>query len=431
MNKRDDGLKLYGQLYDERVGITRPFVQRMQNEVGKDGKVALWGTEGVEIIPTDANSAQTKQFDVAAVEAQYAGIEILGYPVNVSLHLPDELVSLTAVYSKSKGEGSGSDSGVGDATGTTYGGSLSSSAKGSSSLSTVVDVIPKIRQIWAVDIPAMEYVIYRVGSFTEADLLGLLTTKVGATVLSWPIFHPEAHTVSAKGGQLSLTGAAQAQQSVSASSGGGSATYSTGHSKAVETGAVIRSRELSPTLHGAIAVGNSSETDSIGVVVTVGWTSLSMAWPARSDGITIAPTALLADVFPTTLSPTQPTHVPRSGHFLIHKAPQVVEGRVVRIECQVIDAAIFQTAIFGFVYSDPAPTYHNFILIEPNAPTNEGGLVDSYSISPALPTGLVFSTSTGVISGTAIGPSAADYTITATNSLGSVTVVVHIIVLNP
>ncbi|RZJ67917.1 MAG: T9SS type A sorting domain-containing protein [Flavobacterium sp.] len=57
------------------------------------------------------------------------------------------------------------------------------------------------------------------------------------------------------------------------------------------------------------------------------------------------------------------------------------------------------------------------------------GTVDSYSVSPTLPAGLSFDTTTGVISGTPTAVSAtATYTVTATNSGGSVTFDVEITV---
>src|SRR5262249_4522994 len=63
----------------------------------------------------------------------------------------------------------------------------------------------------------------------------------------------------------------------------------------------------------------------------------------------------------------------------------------------------------------------------PNMPSSGGGAVVSYAISPALPAGLMFSTTTGVISGTptAVTPQAT-YTVTATNSGGFTTVGVTI-----
>ena len=62
-----------------------------------------------------------------------------------------------------------------------------------------------------------------------------------------------------------------------------------------------------------------------------------------------------------------------------------------------------------------------------NAPTNSGGTVASWSISPSLPSGLSLNTSSGVISGTpAAVTAAADYTITATNSANSDTTILNI-----
>ena len=54
--------------------------------------------------------------------------------------------------------------------------------------------------------------------------------------------------------------------------------------------------------------------------------------------------------------------------------------------------------------------------------TSSGGAIASYSISPAAPAGLTFSTSTGLLSGTPTSvASATAYTITATNASGSAT----------
>ncbi|PZX64712.1 putative Ig domain-containing protein, partial [Hydrotalea sandarakina] len=62
-------------------------------------------------------------------------------------------------------------------------------------------------------------------------------------------------------------------------------------------------------------------------------------------------------------------------------------------------------------------------------PTYSGGIVTDFGISPALPAGLSFNSTTGVISGTPTAISAAtNYTITATNSGGSTTAIVNITV---
>ncbi len=67
--------------------------------------------------------------------------------------------------------------------------------------------------------------------------------------------------------------------------------------------------------------------------------------------------------------------------------------------------------------------------VMPLQPTNTGSPVDSYSISPSLPTGLSFDTTTGIISGTpTVASSQAIYTVTATNSYGTGTTTVIITV---
>jgi hypothetical protein len=54
--------------------------------------------------------------------------------------------------------------------------------------------------------------------------------------------------------------------------------------------------------------------------------------------------------------------------------------------------------------------------------TSTGGAIASYAISPAAPSGLTFSTTTGQLSGTPTSTqSATNYTITATNAAGSAT----------
>ena len=65
-----------------------------------------------------------------------------------------------------------------------------------------------------------------------------------------------------------------------------------------------------------------------------------------------------------------------------------------------------------------------------NSPSNGGGAPTVYSRSPALPAGLFLNTSTGVISGTTTAASsAANYTVTATNSCGNTTKAVNITVI--
>jgi hypothetical protein len=71
----------------------------------------------------------------------------------------------------------------------------------------------------------------------------------------------------------------------------------------------------------------------------------------------------------------------------------------------------------AITYATSSITFTDTIPITSLTPTNTGGSISSYSISPALPTGLSLNTTTGVISGTPSGvTAAANYTVTATNT---------------
>ncbi len=64
-------------------------------------------------------------------------------------------------------------------------------------------------------------------------------------------------------------------------------------------------------------------------------------------------------------------------------------------------------------------------------PSNDGGAITAYSISPDLPAGLTFNTSTGAISGTPTAiASPAAYTVTASNSAGSTSATVKVAVFD-
>ena len=78
-------------------------------------------------------------------------------------------------------------------------------------------------------------------------------------------------------------------------------------------------------------------------------------------------------------------------------------------------------------YSPSTNIYVELTAISALTPTNTGGAVATWSISPGLPLGLSFSTTTGVISGTPLAVSAmTTYTVTATNAGGSATTTVKL-----
>ena len=94
-----------------------------------------------------------------------------------------------------------------------------------------------------------------------------------------------------------------------------------------------------------------------------------------------------------------------------------------------ISITVNDVAITGLSYTTATVSAVYGVAIASNTPTSSGGAVVSYAINPALPAGLSFNASTGVISGTpAVFSSPVVYTITATNSAGSTTAPVTIVV---
>ena len=74
----------------------------------------------------------------------------------------------------------------------------------------------------------------------------------------------------------------------------------------------------------------------------------------------------------------------------------------------------------GFAYSTSNLLYGKDLSITPLTPSSTGGAITAWSVAPALPTGLAFSPTTGTLSGTpTVGAALQNYTITATNSGGS------------
>ena len=95
----------------------------------------------------------------------------------------------------------------------------------------------------------------------------------------------------------------------------------------------------------------------------------------------------------------------------------------------------------GLVYSAPAPVYVAGVAITPDVPSTSslGATPTSYSVSPALPTGLSLDTTTGIVTGTPAAitstivpppPVTATYTVTASTAAGSTTAPLTITIYN-
>jgi Putative Ig domain len=95
-----------------------------------------------------------------------------------------------------------------------------------------------------------------------------------------------------------------------------------------------------------------------------------------------------------------------------------------RVQIEVRASAI---APENLQYRDNPVSYAVGTEIPPNMPSSSGGEITRHSVSPALPAGLQWDMKTGVISGIPMSVSAPTaYTVTGSNSAGSVQVELHI-----
>ena len=162
----------------------------------------------------------------------------------------------------------------------------------------------------------------------------------------------------------------------------------------------------------------------------------------RSFAITpITPTSAGGTVATYSISPALPTGLNfNTANGLISGTPSTVSASTTytvtgttAVGC--VGTTSFTLEVFNAVipsalsYAPASQTVRQGTAITSMSPTVSGGTVALYSISPALPQGLNFNTTTGVISGTLTAQQTGTviYTITATNTGGSTTATVTLI----
>jgi 6-phosphogluconolactonase (cycloisomerase 2 family) len=142
--------------------------------------------------------------------------------------------------------------------------------------------------------------------------------------------------------------------------------------------------------------------------------------PALPTGLALDPLNGLIGGVPLAVTP--------QGTFTVTATDCVGQQTSTMISIEVADP---QAPPAGLTYATPAPSYPACETIVPNVPT-VNGLVLQYMISPPLPSGLSFDTSTGVISGAAnLTSPAVVYTVTGLNSVGQTQTTVTLSVTAP
>lgn len=330
-----DGRQLRGQQYDTDKNIVRPYTQQMMDKTHAD---TLVGNARTEISPNDRDSSEVKVFD--DVTNAILGItHIFTSYVNLSGKLPDVLLALSITYNEVKGEGQYTEDAFGSS-----GGSASSalafnlSGSAQSSYTVTADVNALIKSYFATNYPATNYMFFLATDPTQANVIARLALPpFSLTVLPWPSFRPQRHTLTITGQQMDINVRTKIDQAAGASVGNSYLVQSKGRGFALSGGSNIRTIELPPTIHNAIQF--QGETDKVATVSATSATTIvgGQNFPSAQEVLTKASPMLRASVRPTILAGTSPTSVPTSGLYLLDVISAPDELGLMKVQAVVVD----------------------------------------------------------------------------------------------
>ena len=272
--------------------------------------------------------------------------------------------------------------------------------------------------IEVIDVPPTS-ITYNPNSFIETKgvaMTPVIPTSTGGDVVSWEIYPslPSGLSIDSSTGEISGTPSVLSTlttYTIYANNTGGGITTTIDITVIDAAPSSISYNPNSFTETKGIAMSPASPTSSGGAVVT--W-SIS---PSLPSGLSIDSSTGEISGTPTVLSTTPVTYT-------------ITATNTGGFDTTTVEITINDVAPSSITYSGSPYTYtKGQFSMDVHTPTSSGGAVVSWSISPAVPSGMSFDTSTGAISGTPniISPTTT-YTVTATNSGGSDTVTIQITV---
>ena len=277
-------------------------------------------------------------------------------------------------------------------------------------------------------------------------------TGGSATATVTIIVNDEAPSISYSPSSLTLTKGSAMSTVTPGNSGGAvvswsiSATLPTGLSFNTSTGAIsgtptVISSSTSYTVTATNLGGSGTATVTIQVndiaPSSITYTPNSLTLTKDATMTTVTPTTSGGAVTSWSISPSLPSGLSFSTSTgSISGTPTatssstsytVTASNTGGSATAIVTIQVNIAAPSSITYSPSSLTLAKGVAMTTVTPTTSGGPVSSWSISPSLPSGLSFSTSTGAISGTpSVVSSSTAYTVTATNAGGSGTATVTI-----
>lgn len=337
-----DGKLLQGQKYDEDNNLVVRFTQQMQEIASAD---LLLGNNKTEIIPQDAAASIVRTYSTPDLTAYY-----FQTPTTINIQFPDVLTDITSTWSDSKAEGTKS-SGPGSFYFVGSGSdAISASASATSGGSYTPDVQPLIKQTWAQNAIASKVLFYLPGNVTNTQILDRLSGIFDATVQAWPIFKPEAITITITAEQCSLQASAEARNAYNVSSAGtgGSTTKGEGYSK--DASSTVKTIRIPPTLHDSISITNASRNFTLQAIATASAPAImslsgSVIVPAATAGGTPVSQLINAKIEPSSIPATSPKTIPSSGLYVAQIDCKSWKYNLTAVQAIVVDFVQFTTNV--------------------------------------------------------------------------------------
>lgn len=173
------GPSLAGQEWDKKLGLTRPFVKRI------DPAGAHIGDSATQIEPISSAKQETTVWGDAAFQSELDAY-LLVTPVSIrGLRLPDVLKSLTAIYNYSTGAGESETDPTGAATGTSISLSLNDHSHSQGTASVIPELIIE-RAVWAEENepPGVRCNIFAPDNSTRSEVVSHLSSLLGRNAIS-------------------------------------------------------------------------------------------------------------------------------------------------------------------------------------------------------------------------------------------------------
>lgn len=268
---------------------------------------------------------------------------LVSLPTRTDMQLPAVLKSIEAVWTSDEAISDGDSEGTGVMP---SGGGASLQAKaastGSAKKSAVPSIKTEIETVVGSDVSATAYFFYYDagnGSMTETNLVNRLSALIGQPINLWPIFKAQSHTIVTRGGSVSASTQATADQTkLITIDGTEGSSQSTGKEYSWAVDRNVDVVNLGPTIHPAITISNATQYTGISV------TSSARARLTGDFDVT-ASKAFTANatvsVVPTSFPATSPADIPRTGLYIISSKAEPFKWGWVKCFALVINANQF------------------------------------------------------------------------------------------